>query len=400
MFVLSRWAQCVGEEVRDGKLRPEYTYEEFKRETMKIPKTTDFSRLARFAMEEKKRKQLPGTETTIPAAAAMSGYDSDIEVIELSSSSFDFSEKKRKPQEVEEEVVASSSRSVHTERTQKPQDEVGIERLKRKLWLAKVASLNKKNRNSEAVNSSWRTENLASIASRLEGNNDGKEVKIKLPSQVEDVQMQRKKYRRLEPKRPKTTTSVRMKTASSTKPVTQSSDNYSSWSIATLQEECIKYGLAKSGKLVDLINRLHGPKPPQVWVERKTKGEYVPRTHDSGGTALLVALLLLEEEEDKEQGRSSRNQQHPGFDKDTVYMKAEELCITKNPFSGGTTQTGPYHYDGWSSMKYLLNGDPPLVVKKRNKFRLTRSCGLSGYTLAKGLHRWCHDHGNCGCANL
>jgi len=97
----------------------------------------------------------------------------------------------------------------------------------------------------------------------------------------------------------------------------------------------------------------------------------------------------------------------PGFKgvvKDELYAKAEGLNITKNPFSGGTTQRGAYHYDGWSSMSKLLGGDPALVCKSHSSkhggtvFKLTRSGGnLSGHVLAKALHGWCHEHGICDC---
>jgi hypothetical protein len=83
--------------------------------------------------------------------------------------------------------------------------------------------------------------------------------------------------------------------------------------------------------------------------------------------------------------------------KEELYPKAESLQITKNPFCGGTTQTGPFHYDGWSSMKSLLEGDPPLVSRSRGRYKLTRNSDIAGYQLAEQLHAWCHMHGNCQC---
>ena len=79
--------------------------------------------------------------------------------------------------------------------------------------------------------------------------------------------------------------------------------------------------------------------------------QFVPRSYDVAGTALLVALYLNE----KEAGNDVT-----GMTKEELYMKgkceltpeihsdqchsdtmaAESLDITKNPFSGGTTQTG------------------------------------------------------------
>ena len=138
----------------------------------------------------------------------------------------------------------------------------------------------------------------------------------------------------------------------------QPSGEYEDWSTSQLQARCVEYGLPKGGKKQDLIDRLRGPKPPKVWLERKKKGEYVPERYNTGGTALLVALYLHEREVGSEA---------LGMTKEELYPRAEELEISKNPFSGGTTQTGPYHYDGWSNMAKLLKGDPPLVVQKKHK---------------------------------
>jgi hypothetical protein len=51
---------------------------------------------------------------------------------------------------------------------------------------------------------------------------------------------------------------------------------YKGWTVAKLKEECEKAGLPKSGKKENLIERLNGPRPPQVWLERKSRGGYVP----------------------------------------------------------------------------------------------------------------------------
>ena len=201
----------------------------------------------------------------------------------------------------------------------------------------------------------------------------------------------------------------------------QSQVDYSTWTNHQLQEECVKCGLSKSGAHADLVARLQGPKPPSLWLQRKNQGEYVPARYNCGATAILVAMLLL-------------HQEHPqvsdGFPRDQIYVRAEAICITKNPFSGGTTQTGPYHYDGWANMKFvsklhttitsrhtndtcpliffyfgicfpqLLQGDPPLVAKKKNRFRLTKSCAIAGFPLAEVLHEWCHAHDHCKCQEL
>ena len=64
------------------------------------------------------------------------------------------------------------------------------------------------------------------------------------------------------------------------------------------------------------------------------------------------------------------------------------------------TQTGPYHYDGWSSMGKLLEGDPPLVWKSKKRFKLTQNGRLAGAPLAAAIHEWCHAHGNCPCQDV
>jgi hypothetical protein len=169
---------------------------------------------------------------------------------------------------------------------------------------------------------------------------------------------------------------------------TEANDDYASWKKCELEAECEAAGLAKTGTRSALIDRLRGPRPPKIWLERKRQNQYVPASYNVGATALLVALFLHEEE----MGSSD------GITKDDLYVKAETLNITKNPFSGGTTQTGPYHYDGWSSMSSLLSGDPPLVFQKKGKFKLTRNSDIAGYPIAQAMHQWCHDHRNCMCS--
>lgn len=187
-----------------------------------------------------------------------------------------------------------------------------------------------------------------------------------------------------ESRKPQATESVAAKSVNLQRP----DDEYVLWKKSELEAECASVGLAKTGSRLDLIERLRGPRPPKVWLERKRLGQYVPSSYNVAGTALLVALFL--HEEDNGVG---------GITKDELYVKAEGLNITKNPFSGGTTQTGPYHYDGWSTMKFLLSGDPALATRKNGKYKLTRSCGIAGYPLGKAMHLWCHEHGNCSCSN-
>ena len=143
-----------------------------------------------------------------------------------------------------------------------------------------------------------------------------------------------------------------------------------------------------------LIERLNGPHMPKVWLTRKRKREYVPARHDCGARALLVGLYILEKD------ATDAGPDHKRVSKNELYVKAEELEITKNPFSGGTTQTGPYLYNGWSNIGKLLKGNPPLVLLKKGRYMLTRSCEIAGYPLAKTTHELCHQHGKCKCRDL
>lgn len=168
-------------------------------------------------------------------------------------------------------------------------------------------------------------------------------------------------------------------------------DEFNGWTKLALQDECAAAGLPKTGSREDLVARLEGPRPPKLWVKRRRMKQYVPERHDVAGTALLVALYLHE---------TDVGANDVGLEKSQLYTKAEGLNITKNPFSGGTTQTGPYHYDGWSGMAKLLVGDPALVIKKKNRYKLSRSCDIAGYKIAEAMHAWCHQHNNCPCGEL
>jgi hypothetical protein len=192
---------------------------------------------------------------------------------------------------------------------------------------------------------------------------------------------------------PSTVLHKRMKPVSSDRKIAvkkskNGSDPYEGCTAEQLRRKCVEYGLPKSGTISDMKARLNGPHPPNVYLRRKQAGQYVPKSFNVAATALLVALYL--HEQDAGEG-------DPGMTKEELYVKAEELDITKNPFSGGTTQTGPYLYDGWSSMGPLLTGDPALVILSRKRYKLTRSSELSGYFFAEAMHKWCHQQNNCPC---
>lgn len=58
-------------------------------------------------------------------------------------------------------------------------------------------------------------------------------------------------------------------------------------------------------------------------------------------------------------------------------------------------------YDGWSSMSKLKeSGDPPLVIEKKRRFRLSTTGDVSGLKLARAMHIWSHKKGICKCIEL
>jgi SAP domain len=288
MVELSRWAQRVAQDVHNGKLAIKYTYDEFESEVQKLPKTTDFSRLAKDAMATRlERAQSVAVEA-----------DDGIQVLEPPT---------------------------HVDK----------------------------------------------------GTGTKKEDDQKSSS-----------------KKPTTGCHLPPNENSSKSGKKESVIDYSKWSVVALQKQCVEYGLTKTGTKAMLIERLNAPRPPKVWLERKQRKKFVPTRHDSCATAILVGLYLHERD------HGNDDEEYVGMTKEELYTQSETLDISKEPFSGGT-RTGPYDYDGWSSMTKLIQGeDPALVTKKKGRFKLTRSCSIAGYPLAEALHEWCHEYNNCKCGDL
>eukprot|EP00546_Thalassionema_frauenfeldii_P006335 CAMPEP_0178925700 /NCGR_PEP_ID=MMETSP0786-20121207/18068_1 /TAXON_ID=186022 /ORGANISM="Thalassionema frauenfeldii, Strain CCMP 1798" /LENGTH=67 /DNA_ID=CAMNT_0020600631 /DNA_START=431 /DNA_END=631 /DNA_ORIENTATION=+ len=66
MVELSRWAVHVLQDYRQGQIKAEYSLEEFEREVKKIPRETDFSKMAKDMAKSKRSVQV---ETTSNASA-------------------------------------------------------------------------------------------------------------------------------------------------------------------------------------------------------------------------------------------------------------------------------------------------------------------------------------------
>lgn len=150
---------------------------------------------------------------------------------------------------------------------------------------------------------------------------------------------------------------------------------------------CASKGLLQSGTLEELAARSKNPSKPEILDKRKQNKLVAPTRHDTCDCAVLVAMLL-------------HDRGGEGDFKDDIYATATNLRITKNPFAGGTTQRGPHLYDGWSGVAKMSKGEVPLISLKKKKYSLTRMHDLGGMEVAKALHKWCHEWGNCRCEDL
>ena len=115
-------------------------------------------------------------------------------------------------------------------------------------------------------------------------------------------------------------------------------NDYANWTSTALREKCVKLGMKKGGSKTKLIERLLDPanRPPSVYLLRKQRSLYVPAKVDTASTAILVALQI------EQDSASIGVEKYGGATKDQIYVMAEKIDIKKDPFCGGTTQTGPY----------------------------------------------------------
>ncbi len=74
----------------------------------------------------------------------------------------------------------------------------------------------------------------------------------------------------------------------------------------------------------------------------------------------------------------------PGMEKAMMMKLADKTGISKDPMGG----TGGF-YDGWSSVKELLNCDPALMQGPKRLYSLTTQPD-SGLDVAKALHQLAH----------
>jgi hypothetical protein len=275
MLELSRWAESVAEDVKSGRLPLRFTYDEFVREINKIPKTTDFSRLARdhARQRKKKRQEASATVDLLSDGESDGGHEVDLRPMVLD-------ERLRKTEK--RTALENSARS-----------KVGTGARKR-------FRLDGNQRNE--VGRRPTVERSAPRVARSSG-----KIGCLVETDGGDGHGLAK-------------------------------NEYAKWTATALKEKCVELGMKKSGSKTELVERLLdlSNRPPPVYRLRKQRGLYVPAKPDTASTAILVAIQI---EQDCAPAGVER---YAGLTKDEIYVMAEKLDIKKDPFCGGTTQTGPY----------------------------------------------------------
>ena len=357
MFELSRWAAKVAGEL--SSLKIEYTFEEFKAKVKTINKETDFSRLAKWHMKKRQKvaelvtvtvatekiedlDRKPAAKLTQSAVGVFDLCDSSDEDINSSNNNNNNNNNTGKNNTTREFVPTGKQNYSITPQSKRIEHN---DPLKRNPML-KDSSASK----ASAIRSEHLLKPSKEVESYFCGDSDGygtdDSALVKAGKILAETEKSRQKMRKREsvarshqqpgmkkksaqkPKKQRTTSPPKADDKQASAANSPGSE-YEDWSSAQLQSKCEEFGLPKGGKKSDLIERLKGPKPPKEWLERKNMNEYVPSRQNTAATAILVALYLHE----KAHGNG-------GMTKDTLYAKAEGLDISKNPFSGGTTQTG------------------------------------------------------------
>jgi len=328
MSQLATWAESVAKDVRSNKLKLKFTYNEFIERVSKIPKETDFSRLARYHAAQRKEQPIDLSK------------DEDRT---LTGSESTFEKERLKPIELDETFKENSyTQDVFTTTTNNKRSTAGAQ--------------NRFNLDDDKKREATKESKNNSKTSPIESS----------------------------------CTNNQMNTNENTNETTRAVVEYHKWTTGHLKNKCTEFGIARNGTKDELIARLldETNRPPEVYLLRKNRALYVPARVDVAATAILVTLQI-------KQDLAQAGANYAGETKDEIVALADPLNIKKDPWCGGTTQTGPYHYDGWASMGKLKESD--MVIFSRSRFRLSTTGNVSGIKLARAMHIWCHQKGICRC---
>ncbi len=263
MFEICRWAASVAKDVQSGRLKLEYTYNDFLEKIDAIPKNVDFSRLAKYHAKERKEwavDLMSDNEKDF-------GYGGNLSPIVLD----------KRLQKAEKR----KAREISTDNSSK-------------------ASARKRFKLQEC--------NKIEPWSRFL---DSGSSSTALPAHDRNNTIQ---------------------------PSNEGMNEYSKWTASALRHKCVEFGMKKAGSKAELIERLMDPtnRPPPVYRLRQQRGLYIPAKLDTSSTAILVAIQIAQD------NAAVGVENYVGATKDEIYVMADKIDIKKDPFCGGTTQTGPY----------------------------------------------------------
>ncbi len=265
MFELCRWAESVARDIQSGRLKLEYTYNDFLEKVDRIPTNVDFSRLAKYHAEERKKS----TVDLVSDSEQNGGYRGKLSPIVLD-------ERLRKAEKRKVVTVSTDIGSI-----------VGA----RKRF--KLEECNKV------------------------------EARERFPDSILS---------------PAVISALAPKTVSHASQPNEGKNEYAKWTASALRDKCVELGMKKTGSKADLIERLMDPtnRPPPVYRLRQQRDLYVPAKLDTSSTAILVAIQIAQD------SAAVGVERYGGATKDEIYVMADKVDIKKDPFCGGTTQTGPY----------------------------------------------------------
>jgi hypothetical protein len=306
MFELARFAKTIGEEVREGKLSLQFDFSSFQQHVRQIPRGTDFSRLAKDHVNNKRQQDdaVADNVRNLTKQAAPSKPAANV-AIDLCSDT-----EKGGGSKSEEKPV----RIVQSNRGQREGPSSDNSAWSTALKTREVRLQSRFNPSKEVLSyfgsdedsDEDDDEDLQAAMRVLQRCRKSEERRKRKKFEVEKAANKKRKSvgrnasaSPLKGKAPRNTAvAPDVNTVAQTRKESESPDEYENLSIAQLRAKCTEAGLVIGGSKDNLIERLRGPKPPQVLLDRQSKGEYVPRRHNTGAAALLVALHLHERQAD------------------------------------------------------------------------------------------------------
>ena len=305
MFALAKWAEACAMDVQKGKLKLQFTYDDFISEVGKIPKETDFSRLVKDHAQHKKdhaqhKKHTETVDLLSDSDGDERGLNKKIQPIDL-----DETFKKNRKRPPMSTGATDNNPNTSAQKRFKLDVDKKKEATKQRNDLGETFEKNRK-RPPMSISAADNNPNTsAQKCIKLDEDKKKEAIKQRSNQENEDVEA--------------------------------GADYYSKWTIGSLKKTCAEYGMKKSGTKLELIARLQDKsnRPPEVYCLRKQLGLYVPVRIDTSPTAILVAIQI-------KQDIAQAGTDYSGATKDELYALCEVLEIKKDPWSGGTTQTGPF----------------------------------------------------------